>query len=160
MQTVSWIEAEVPVQLQVRQVYGFIFDMDGRILVQDDERRHNLPGGKPSEGEGFVETLTREAIEESQAIFKWTNYLGYQRVQGDEEFAQVRYAALLDHLLPAAKDPASGRQYGRFWVPPMSVNALLGWGDSGALQVEAAVKAGNAISVFWNGAPFVNAGVS
>ncbi len=159
MRTVSWIDADVPTQLQVHQVYGFIFDIDGRILVQEDEGRHNLPGGKPSAGENFVETLTREAAEESQVIISWTNYLGYQHIQGNEEFAQVRYAALLDRLLPAAPDPASGRQYGRFWVPPMAVNALLGWGESGALQVEAAVKAVSAISVIWNGALLVNADV-
>ena len=159
MQTVSWIEADVPAQLQVLQVYGFIFDLSGRILVQDDEGHYNLPGGKPYEGETFVETLTREAAEESQVRFNWTNYLGYQHIQGDEEFAQVRYAALLDLLLPAAPDHASGRQYGRLWVPPMAVNALLGWGESGTMQVEAAVRAVKTISVSWNGPPLVNADV-
>ena len=155
MQAVSWIEADVPVQLQVLQVYGFIFDLSGRILVQEDEGHYNLPGGKPNEGETFVDTLTREAAEESQVRFNWANYLGYQHVQADEEFAQVRYAALLDHLLPVAPDPASGRQYGRLWVPPMEVNALLGWGDSGRLQVESAVKAMSDVSVSWRGAPLV-----
>jgi 8-oxo-dGTP pyrophosphatase MutT (NUDIX family) len=154
MPTVSWIEADIPAQLQVLQVYGFIFDLSRRILVQDDEGRYNLPGGKPNEGESSVETLTREASEESQATIKWTNYLGYQYVQGDEEFAQVRHAALLDHLLPATPDSSSGKQYGRLWVPPMEVNALLGWGESGRLQVGSAVKAVSAISVTWNGAPW------
>jgi 8-oxo-dGTP diphosphatase len=160
MQRVSWIEADVPAYLQIRQVYGFIFDLYGRILVQEDDGRHNLPGGKPSEGENFIETLTREVLEESQVIFGWTNYLGYQHIMSDEEIAQVRYAALLDRLLPAAPDPVTGRQYGRLWVPPMAVNALLGWGESGTLQVEAAVRAVRAISVAWNGAPLVNADVS
>ena len=159
MQTVSWIEADVPAQVLVLQVYGFIFDLSGRILVQDDKGHYNLPGGKPNKGETFVETLIREAAEESQVRFNWTHYLGYQHVQGDEEFAQVRYAALLDHLSPAAPDPSRGKQYGRLWVPPMEVNALLGWGDSGRLQVESAVKAMSVVSVSWSGAPLVSADV-
>jgi ADP-ribose pyrophosphatase YjhB (NUDIX family) len=159
MQTVTWIDVDVPAHLPVLQVYGFIFDLNGRILVQDDERHYNLPGGKPHEGESFVETLTREASEESQVKFNWTKYLGYQLVQGEEEFAQVRYAALLDHVLPAAMDPAGGRQYGRLWVPPMAVNALLGWGESGMLQIEGAVRAVSVLSVSWSGAPLVRADV-
>jgi 8-oxo-dGTP diphosphatase len=147
MQTVSWIETDVPARLRVLQVYGFIFDLYGRILVLDDGGHYNLPGGKPNEGETFVETLTREAAEESQVKFNWTKYLGYQHVQGKEEFAQVRYAARLGHLLPAAPDPATGRQYVRLWVPPIAVNALLGWGESGRIQVESAVKAVSSANV-------------
>jgi 8-oxo-dGTP diphosphatase len=153
MQTVSWIETDVPTQLWVLQVYVFIFDIHGRILVQEDEGHYNLPGGKPNKGETFVETLTREAAEESQVRFNSAIYLGYQHVRGEEEFAQVRYAALLDRLLPAAPDPATGRQYRRLWVPPIEVNPLLGWGESGRQQIESAVKAVGALSVSWSGAP-------
>jgi ADP-ribose pyrophosphatase YjhB (NUDIX family) len=155
MQTVTWIEGKVPAQLRVLQVYGFIFDLSGRILLQDDDGHYNLPGGKPHGGETFVETLTREAAEESQVRFNWTNYLGYQHVQGEEEFAQVRYAALLARILPAVPDPATGREYRRLWVPPMAVNALLGWGESGKQQIEIAVKAVSALSVSWSGAPLI-----
>ena len=121
MQTVTWIEAKDPTQLQVRKVYGFIFDLSGRILVQDDDGYHHLPGGKPLERETLVETLTREASEESQVRFNSTIYLGHQHIQVEEEFAQVRYAALLDQILPAGPDPATGREYRRLWVPLMEI---------------------------------------
>jgi hypothetical protein len=78
---------------------------------------------------------------------KIKSWAQFQHVQGKEEFAQVRYAARLDHLLPAAPDPSSGKQYVRLWVPPIEVNALLGWGESGRLQVEGAVKAVSSANV-------------
>lgn len=46
----KWIESEVPIGLEVRQVYGFIFSPDGRILLLEDEGRYSLPGGKPENG--------------------------------------------------------------------------------------------------------------
>lgn len=59
MYTLTWIEAAVPAALQVRPVYGFIYGPDGRILLQDDEVHHNLPGGKLEDGESLTKTLTR-----------------------------------------------------------------------------------------------------
>ena len=55
------METAVPAALSVRQVYGFIFGLDGRILVQQNKRHHNLPGGKPEAGESFRDTLVRES---------------------------------------------------------------------------------------------------
>ena len=152
-QIVTWMETDVPIQLYVRQVYGFIFDGNGRVLVQEDQGHYNLPGGKPEKGETLIETLAREAAEESQVRFNSAIYLGYQHVQGEEEFAQVRYAAILDHVESAAPDSATGRQYQRLWVPPIEVNELLGWVESGKQQIESAVKAVSALSVSWNRAP-------
>jgi len=57
-----------PLRVPVRQVYGFIFGLDGRILVQQNERHHNLPGGKPEEGENLRDTLAGEALEKSQVL--------------------------------------------------------------------------------------------
>jgi len=139
--TISWIELPVPEELEVRQVYGFIFNTDGKILVLADGPTHNLPGGKPENAETFVQTLKREAMEESQALIGSTEYLGYQHIGGSEEFAQVRHAAMLDHLLPAAQDINTGREYIRLWVEPALVNGLLGWGQMGDRQVASAVRA-------------------
>lgn len=35
MSTVKWFETAVPTDLEVRQVYGFLFGLDGRILVSE-----------------------------------------------------------------------------------------------------------------------------
>ncbi len=139
------------------QVYGFIFGLDGRILVQQNKRHHNLPGGKPKAGESLRDTLVREALEENQVLIGSTEYLGYQHVGGDEEFAQVRFTAMLDRLLPVAMDPDTGEQYRRLWVPPTLVNELLGWGESGDQQVDCALRAARSLGVTWNGAPWADA---
>lgn len=110
MNTFRWIESEVPMGLEVRQVYGFIFSADGRVLLLEDVREN-------------------------------------------EEYAQVRMIALIEHLLPSAPDPSTGRQYRRWWVPPVLANDLLMWGDSGEAQLASAVKAASAKGVFWNGKP-------
>jgi len=116
----------------VRQVYGFI-------------------------SETLAGTLAREAAEESQAVIKLTKCLGYQHVKGDEKFARVRCAALLDRLLPIAQDPATRWRYRRLWVPPALVNELLGWGKSGSQQVASAVSAANTMGVSWDGTPMKDA---
>jgi len=151
------METAVPTGLPVRQVYGFIFGLDGRILVQQNEHRHNLPGGKPEAGESLRDTLVREALEENQVLIGSTECLGYQHVGGDEEFAQVRFTALLDRLLPLAMDPDTGEQYRRLWVPPTLVNELLEWGESGSQQVDCALRAARSLGVTWNGAPMMDA---
>ena len=141
----------------MRQVYGFIFGRDGRILVQQNGSDHNLPGGKPEAGESLRDTLVREALEENQVLIGSAEYLGYQHVGGDEEFAQVRFTAILNRLLPVAADPDTGKQYRRLWVPPALVNELLGWGESGNQQLDCALRAARSLGVTWNGAPMMDA---
>lgn len=153
MNTYRWIESEVPTGLKVRQVYGFIFNMDGRILLLEDEGRYNLPGGRPENNEDANETLARELLEEGQLTINSPEYLGYQFIDGDEEYAQVRFAALIEQILPSASDPSTGRQYGRLWVPPNQVNELLTWGESGNQQLAAATAAASKRGAVWNGAP-------
>ena len=82
MNTIQWFEAEVPNGLTVKQVYGFIFDDHGRILLFEDQGVFNLPGGKPEKDESLFETLTREVLEEVQTIIGNWEYLGYQKVHG------------------------------------------------------------------------------
>ncbi|MGC5661717.1 NUDIX hydrolase [Micromonospora sp. WMMD723] len=49
------------------QVYGWLFDDHGRVLVQDTPDGHNLPGGSPELVDADpAATLHREAAEESQ----------------------------------------------------------------------------------------------
>lgn len=153
MSTYRWVESEVPKGLEIRQVYGFIFNPDGRIFLLEDEGGHNLPGGRPENDESMLETLIREVAEEVQIRITVPNYLGYQLIKGDEEFAQVRLVALIDQILPTAFDPSTGRRYLRLWVPPIHANDLLGWGDSGRHQIASAINAASKIGVNWDGSP-------
>jgi 8-oxo-dGTP pyrophosphatase MutT (NUDIX family) len=148
-----WIGSEVPEDLDIRQVYGFVFNPNGQILLLEDEGIFNLPGGKPENGESMLETLSREAAEETQITITSPEYLGYQLITTEEEFAQVRMIALVDQILPPKPDPSTGREYLRLWVPPKQSNELLNWGESGDLQIASAVKAASNLGVTWDGTP-------
>ncbi len=141
MTNYKWFESDVPEGLEIRQVYGFIFDHGGRILILDDDGIFNLPGGRPEYGESTVQTLIREIKEEVQVSIKTINFLGYQLVTGIEEFAQVRLVCQLDEIFPSKADPITGRTYVRLWIPPTQANTLLGWGDSGERQIASAIEA-------------------
>ena len=153
MSTYRWVESEVPEGLEIRQVYGFIFNPDGRIFLLEDEGEYNLPGGRPENEETMSETLIREVAEEVQITITAPNYLGYQLITGGEKFAQVRLTALIDQILPIAFDPSTGRRYSRLWVPPIDVNDLLGWGESGRRQIASAINAASRFGVNWGGSP-------
>ncbi|WP_406841531.1 NUDIX hydrolase (plasmid) [Streptomyces sp. AHU1] len=137
-----WIAAQVPDDLRVRQVYGFLFDNEGRVLVQDDLGRHNLPGGKPEAGEDFQQTLARECVEESQVEIGAAAYMGYVLVQdpGAEPYAQVRMAARITRFLDRAPDESTGRVYRRLMTPIENAPALLDWGAHGSAQAKTAAE--------------------
>lgn len=147
MISLQWIESKVSTDLQIRQVYGFIFDADGRILVLEDQGVFTLPGGRPEGEESLKETLVRESLEEAQVQIGLMEYLGYQLVEDVEPFAQVRLIAILVKVLTADLDPSTGRQYRRMWVSPQMTNQLLGWGDSGDQQIASALAAVSKVGV-------------
>lgn len=151
MTAYRWFESEVPNGLEVRQVYGFIFNSDGRILLLEDEGKYNLPGGRPENGENLVETLFREVLEEVQITISSPKYLGYRFISAEEEFAQVRLVALIDLVQRTALDPSTGRQYKRLLVPPIQVNDLLKWGKLGDQQIVSAVAMASNLGVTWDG---------
>ena len=153
MDVYRWIKAEVPKSLEVRQVYGFIFSVEGRVLLLEDGGQYNLPGGKPEKGETSFETLIRESAEEVQVTISSIEYLGYQLIAADRDFAQVRLVALIDQIEQTAPDPSTGRCYTRLWVPPTELNDLLKWGDSGNEQIACAMAAVSKIGVSWDGTP-------
>lgn len=144
MATFQWITEPVPDNIPIRQVYGFVFEASGRLLLRDDRGRFGLPGGRPEPGEDAVTTLTRECMEETQITIGTPIYLGYQKVTEDDGyfFAQIRMITLIKDILPSAPDPDTGRTYGRVLVPINKVPALLDWGIDGLLQsADAAVAA-------------------
>ena len=143
----------MPNGLEIRQVYGFVFSPDGRILLLEDEGKFNLPGGRPENGETMGETLIREVLEEVQVTIFSPEYLGFQLVTTNEEFAQVRMLALADQIQPAAPDPSTGRKYPRLWVPPNHSNDLLKWGGSGDQQIASATAMASRLGVTWDGSP-------
>jgi ADP-ribose pyrophosphatase YjhB (NUDIX family) len=61
---------------------------DRVVLVSGDGRRWGLPGGRPEQGERWMDTLRREVAEEACAVVTSARLLGFTRgrcVQGPEE---------------------------------------------------------------------------
>ncbi|MFI6129479.1 NUDIX hydrolase [Micromonospora sp. NPDC051141] len=120
------------------QVYGWLFDEHGRVLVQDTPDGHNLPGGSPEQVDAdAVATLHREAAEESQVRLTDPVVLGHELAG---EHAYLRMAARIVGFDPRHPDPDGGRLLGRRLVPVTDVPLLLGWGDSGAEQAALAAR--------------------
>ena len=142
-----WSTDAVPEGLPVRQVYGFLFASDGRVLIRVDGAKHSLPGGRPEPGEStYADILRRETYEEVTADITEPHYIGYQRVDdGISPYAQVRMVASLAKVYPAAPDPDNGRTYRRLLVHPCRAGDLLNWGTSGHKQASAAAEAAIAV---------------
>jgi ADP-ribose pyrophosphatase YjhB (NUDIX family) len=49
------------------------------VLISDDGRRWGLPGGRPEQGERWVDTLRREVAEEACALVTSCRLLGFSR---------------------------------------------------------------------------------
>lgn len=63
----------------MEQVYGWLFDDHGRVIVQDTPDGHNLPGGSPELVDADpAATLHREAAEESQVRLTDPVLLGHK----------------------------------------------------------------------------------
>lgn len=144
--TYSWHTDPVPEAFAVHQVYGFLFDTAGNILLRVEDGKngavkYTLPGGRPEPSESQTDTLCRETYEEVTTVITHTHYLGYQRVDennGTPPYAQVRMIARIIDLDPPRPDPDTGRTYGRQFVAPDRAAHLLNWGVTGRQQTAAA----------------------
>ncbi|MFR9729738.1 NUDIX hydrolase [Saccharopolyspora sp. MS10] len=139
----TWHTRDVPADLPVRQVYGFLFAPDGRVLIRVDGAKHSLPGGRPERGESeYADILRRETFEEVTLDIAEPHYLGFQCVDdGIAPYAQVRMAAVISGVHPARPDPDNGRTYRRLLVHPGKAGDLLNWGETGHQQAAAAAHA-------------------
>lgn len=141
----TWHTTPVPDDTQVRQVYGFLFVDDGRLLIRVDGHKHSLPGGRPESGETtYAAVLRREALEEVTVDIDKPYYLGYQQANehdGTPPYAQIRMIARITAVYPAAPDPDNGRTYHRLLVHPRKAGDLLNWGQVGHQQATAAAQA-------------------
>ncbi|MEU3306036.1 NUDIX hydrolase [Nocardiopsis sp. NPDC006832] len=136
-----------PADLPVTQVYGYVFDDLGRVVVLYDEEpgAWNLPGGTPEPeiDQGSVATLEREVWEEVQVRFDDAVYLGYQSVSEADERplrAQLRMAARLVAVGERAPDPDNGRVHIRRRCSLPETERLLDWGAPAREQFKRAAK--------------------
>lgn len=135
-----WFKEEVPASLEVRQVYGIVFNERGEVLLREDDNRYKLTGGKPEgEDSSFEETLRREYLEELNMSLEKVYYLGYLLIEeNDEVYAQVRMIGKIGNIGnigEARADLDNGKVYGRVEVPTRHVNNYLKYEDEAGMQM-------------------------
>lgn len=134
-----------PADLPITQVYGYVFDDQGRVVILQDEGVWNAPGGTPEPEIDLnsVATLEREVWEEVQVRFDDPVYLGYQSV-GEDGWpplrAQLRMAARLVEVGERAPDPDNGRVHVRHRCSLPEAEHLLNWGAPAREQFKRAAK--------------------
>ncbi|GAA1457423.1 NUDIX hydrolase [Nocardiopsis exhalans] len=144
--TYAWYgDQHPPASLPVTQVYGYIVDDQGRVVIFQDQGVWNLPGGTPEPeiDQDPVATLVREVWEEVQVRFEDPVYLGYQSVAeagGPPLRAQLRMVARLVEAGERAPDPDNGRVYVRHRCSLIEAERLLNWGEPAREQLARAAK--------------------
>ena len=139
----TWIKNELPTNLEIRQDYGVVFSDTGNILLQIDNNKYNLTGGKPELFESsFEETLKREYIEELNIEIKDIYYLGYLLVEEEthEKYAQIRMIARIKKIGDIRPDKDNGKTYKRFMANIKNVKKYLNYsGDAGNKLIDDAI---------------------
>ncbi|MPZ65922.1 MAG: NUDIX hydrolase [Pseudonocardiaceae bacterium] len=138
----AWCPEPVPAGMPVVQVYGWLLDDAGRVLVQDTGARFNLPGGSPDPVDAdLAATVAREAMEESQVTVTDVVYLGYEQLErAVEPRALVRTVGRIGVFHPRHPDLDGGRLLRRLMTSLAEAPGLLGWGRSGEAQAQAATR--------------------
>lgn len=140
----KWYNENVPKDLEIKQVYGIVFNEDEKIFLRIDDGIYKLTGGRPEiKDKSMEETLKREFIEEANIIIENIHFLGYQLVNennGIKPYAQVRMIAQIDKIFENRPDLDNGKLYKRVFKTPEETIKLLNWGETGKKQIEAAVE--------------------
>lgn len=137
MATYTWFKEKAPENLEVKQVYAIAFSEDGKILLRVEDDKYKLTGGKPEiEDKNFEETVKREYLEELNVALEDIHYLGYLRVEeNDEVYAQVRMIAKIKAIGEIRPDVDTGKTYGRYMSDLNDVKKNLNYADIAGNQM-------------------------
>jgi len=129
----------------VKQVYGFIFNEDGELLiVKCGEDPWGLPGGTPEPGDkSWEDTLKREVDEEANVEIKdivpagyiTSTYLGTKTTTA-KIGSMIRAVALVKSFKKRAIDPASGVINEMKFIPVKEFLNYCKWGKNGKAQLK------------------------
>jgi len=132
--------------INVKQVYGVLFNELGEILIVNTVGNWQLPGGKPEEGESWEEALVREVNEEADVEIDHIIPLGYQYVSeikklgNGNTFCQLRFLAKISKLNESSKDPATGKIPERKFIRPDEFSNYCPWGKIGQHIIDKATS--------------------
>lgn len=122
----------------VTQVYGYIFDDKGRLLLVNPKTTWRLPGGHPEpEDKNFEQTLIREADEEADVDIKNIIPLGYIKVIPLDKNSKekihylLRYVAKLKIVKKQTIDVAEGIINDRKFINVKDFSKYCKWGEMG-----------------------------
>lgn len=130
----------------IKQVYGILFNREGKFLIINTLGNWQLPGGTPEKGESWEETGIREAIEEADVEIENIIPIGYQKVSELKEegemspFHQLRFVAKIKRLNKSSIDPATGKIPVRKFILPEEFLEYCPWGKIGSHIVHLARK--------------------
>ncbi len=131
----------------VTQVYGVIFNDEGKILIVKVNGKWSLPGGTPEgHDKSPKETLVRETIEEVDVEIDNIKPLGYQNSsfvnEPNSEHQQLRYFAIVKKVLPQTPDPDPKVNLinERKFINPEKFSNYCNWGEIGNLIIKKAVR--------------------
>ncbi len=105
----------------ITQVYGVCFDKEGNILIMKSPGKNwNISGGHPEINELPIDTLKRELKEEVSVTLLKAEMIGYMEVisKTNPSIYQLRFAAIIDNILPLEKDPATNEFNERLFILP------------------------------------------
>lgn len=134
----------------VMQVYGFIFNENGELLIvkcgSDDN--WGLPGGGPEKcDKTWKDTLIREVDEEANVELKnilpagyiTSTYLGTKTTSA-KIGSMIRAVALVKTMKKRAVDPATGVIDDLKFIPVSDFLKYCKWGETGKAQLEIALR--------------------
>jgi 8-oxo-dGTP pyrophosphatase MutT (NUDIX family) len=133
----------------IQQVYGFVFNEEGNILlIKLPEGNWCLPGGGPeSFDENWKETLKREVLEEADVEIiniKPVCYLISKCEKEDKNNAKqgimLRAIAEVKEIKEQTSDPAHGKINERTFVSPKEFLKYCNWSENGKVQLKLALK--------------------
>lgn len=133
---------------EVTQVYGFIFDKEGKLCISDCNKGYwGLPGGKPENcDESFEDVLIREVNEEANLDIKNIKRVGCFKITllsdncGRGVHYVLRYVAEVDRMKKQTIDPAEGVISLRKFIYPRDFSKFVKWGDNGEFQLKKAIE--------------------
>ena len=131
----------------ITQVYGYIFDNKGKVLIVNPKSTWRLPGGHSEpEDKNFEGTLIREADEEADVDIKNIVPLGYIKVTPlDKNSTEIihyllRYVASIKSVKKQTIDIAEGIINDRKFIEVKNFSKYCPWGKMGEEILSEAVK--------------------